>query len=187
MMNCATTHEYLPDWLAGSLEPSRSQELVSHMEACADCRAEAELIRATREAFSPAALGERQEPDWALMRQQVLRDARIQADRPGILERVRDWFDFAWSPRRLKPALVAVAVVVVCAMGLYLTVGPYLFGPQSASNLASLNAEELEALSEALPTEGEADLIGPEPVDAETLRELAKLSPEELERLLKTM
>jgi hypothetical protein len=187
MMNCATTHEHLPEWLAGSLETSRSQEVVSHMEACPDCRAEAELLRATREAFSPAALGEMQEPDWALMRQQVLRDARLQADKPGILERIRDWFDLAWSPRRLKPALVAVAAVVICAMGLYLTVGPYLFGPQSASNIASLNVNELEALSEALPTEGEADLIGPEPVDADTLRELAKLSPEELDRLLKTL
>lgn len=187
MMSCKATHEFLPGWVAGYLEPTQAAALLEHIEACAECRAEADLLKATREAFSPAALGQAEEPDWALMRQQVLRDARVHAAEPGLFERVRDWFDLAWSPRRLKPALVALAVVVICAMGFYLTVGPYLFGPQAASNLASLTSEELETLADTLPTEGEADLLGTEPLDAETLRELSKLSPEELERLLKTM
>lgn len=187
MMSCQATHELLPEWLTGHLEPSQAATLMEHIHACAECRAEAQLLKTMREAFSPAALGQTEEPDWALMRQQVLRESRIGAGEPGLFERIGDWFDFAWSPQRLKPALVAVAVLVLCAMGFYLTVGPYLFGPQAASNLASLTAEELETLAETLPTEGEADLLGTEPLDAETLRELSKLSPEELERLLKTM
>lgn len=187
MMNCQATHDHLPEWLAGRLEASERSSVSEHLEACAECRTEANLLRATREAFSPAALGLAEEPDWAAMRQRVLRDARARRSAPGLLERLRDWFEMGWSPARLKPALVAVAVVVICAMGFYLTVGPYLFGPQAASNLASLKAEELEALADAMPTEGEADLLGTEPLDAETLRELSKLSPEELDRLLKTM
>jgi anti-sigma factor RsiW len=169
------------------MEPSRQAAVAEHIEVCADCRAETDLLRATRESFSPAALGMAEEPDWAAMRQKVLRAARTQEAAPGLIERVREWLELTWSPARLRPAFVAVAVVVICAMGFYLAVGPYLFGPQAASNLASLKADELEALSDALPTEGESDLLGTEPLDAQTLRELSKLSPEELERLLKTM
>lgn len=186
-MSCHATHERLPEWLAGRLALPEAASVADHIEACGDCRAEAELLRAMREAFSPAALGETVEPNWASMPQQVLRAIRTRPETPGLLERAREWLALAWSPPRLKPTLVAAAVVALCAMSFYITVGPYLFGPQRVSALATLSLDELEALSEALPTEGEADLLGPGPVDAETLRELAKLSPEELDRLLKTM
>ena len=186
-MSCRETHERLPDWLAGLLEPDEAQVLGSHLEACGECGAEADLLRAAREAFSPAALGEAAEPNWAAMSNRVLREARAQTEAPGLSDRLREWLAQAWSPPRLKPALVAAAVIVLSAMSFYITVGPYLFGPQRVKALATLSVEELEALSEALPVEGEADLLGPESVDAETLREISKLSPEELDRFLKTM
>lgn len=186
-MRCEAAHDCLPEWLAGRLEQSQGEAVRLHLDACAECRAEADILRSLRTAFSAEALGEREEPNWANMRQKVLRTARTETASQGLLGRLKGWLTFEWSPTRLKPALVAVAVVALCAMGFYLTVGPYLFGPQTASNLAQLDVKELETLSEALPTEGEADLLGEEPLDAETLRELTKLSPEELDRLLKTL
>jgi hypothetical protein len=103
------------------------------------------------------------------------------------LERTRRWVSEALRPSRLRPALVAAAVVVLCALSLYLTVGPYLFGPQPPSALVGLTVEELEALADVLPTEAEGDLLGEGPVDSATLRELIRLSPEELDRLLRTL
>ena len=86
-MSCQETHERLPEWLAGQLASAEAATLEHHIEICGDCLAEADLLQATRVAFSPAALGEMVEPDWAAMRQHVLRTARLRKVEPGLLGR----------------------------------------------------------------------------------------------------
>ncbi len=187
-MSCQETHERLPEWLAGQLASAEAATLEHHVEICGDCLAEADLLQATRAAFSPAALGERVEPDWAAMRQHVLRTARLRKAAPGLLGRTQAWLAQAWAPLRLKPALATGALLVaVCALSLSLTVGPFLYEPQKASTLATLTADEIETLSEALSISSDGDLLGAEPLDAETMRELVKMSSEELDRILKTL
>lgn len=186
-MSCQTTHERLPEWLAGLLASVDAAGVEHHLEACGECRAEAELLGLTRAAFSPAALGERVEPNWATMRQKVLREARLEREFSGLVDRARAWLAEAWKLPRLKPALATAAVLLVCVMGLSLTVGPYVFGPRRAITLASLSADELETLSEVIALEGEGDLVVAEPVDAESLREMEALPADELNRLLRTL
>ena len=187
-MSCQETHERLPEWLAGQLVSAEAAILEYHIEICGDCLAEADMLQATRVAFSPAALGEMVEPDWAAMRQHVLRTARLRKADPGLLGRARTWLAQAWTPLRLKPALATVALLVaVCALSFSLTVGPYLYEPQKASTLATLTADEIGALSEALSISSDGGLLGAEPLDAETMRELARMSSEELDRILKTL
>lgn len=187
-MSCQTTHERLPEWLSGLLASSEAAGVEHHLEACGECRAESEMLRLTRAAFSPAALGEQVEPNWATMRQKVLRASRLEQAAPSFVDRAREWLAEAWELPRLKPALATAAIVLVCVMGFSLTMRPYLFGPNRASILASLSVDELEVLSEAMAMEGEGgDLLEAEPVDAETLRALEALSADELNRLLRTI
>ncbi|MCH7646347.1 MAG: zf-HC2 domain-containing protein [Nitrospinae bacterium] len=187
-MSCQETHERLPEWLAGQLASAEAATLEHHVEICGDCLAEADLLQATRAAFSPAALGERVEPDWAAMRQHVLRTARLRKADPGLLGRAGAWLAQALTPLRLKPALATGALLVaVCALSFSLTVGPYFYEPQNPSTLATLTVDEIEALSEALSISSDGDLLGAEPLDHETMREIAKMSSEELDRILKTL
>ncbi|MEE9519261.1 MAG: zf-HC2 domain-containing protein [bacterium] len=187
-MSCQETHERLPEWLAGQLVSAEAAILEYHIEICGDCLAEADMLQATRVAFSPAALGEMVEPDWAAMRQHVLRTARLRKAEPGLLGRAREWLAQAWAPIRLKPAVATGALLVaICALSFSLTVGPYLYEPQNASTLATLTADEIGALSEALSISSEGDLLGAEPLDHETMREIANMSPEELDRILRTL
>ncbi len=187
-MSCQTTHERLPEWLSGLLASSEAAGVEHHLEDCSECRAEAEMLRLTRGAFSPAALGEQVEPNWATMRQKVLRASRLEQAAPSFVDRAREWLAETWELPRLKPALATAAVVLVCVMGFSLTMRPYLFGPNRASTLASLSVDDLEILSEAMAMEGEGGgLLEAEPVDAETLRELEALPADELNRLLRTI
>jgi hypothetical protein len=187
-MSCQETHERLPEWLAGQLVSAEAAILEYHIEICGDCLAEADMLQATRVAFSPAALGEMVEPDWAAMRQHVLRTARLRKAEPGLLGRAREWIAQAWAPLRLKPAVATGALLVaICALSFSLTLGPYLYEPQNASTLATLTADEIGALSEALSISSDGDLLGAEPLDHETMREIANMSPEELDRILRTL
>jgi anti-sigma factor RsiW len=186
-MSCQTTHERLPDWLAGLMASADAQGVESHLEVCGECRAEAELLRMTRASFSPAALGERVEPNWAAMRQKVLREARLEREAPSFIDRARTWLAEAWELPRMKPALAGAAVLLVCVMAFSLTVGPNVFGPRRATTLASLSVDELEALSEVIDLEGDGETLAAEPLDAGTMRELEVLPADEVDRLLRTI
>ena len=66
--------------------------------------------------------------------------------------------------------------MAVCALSLSLTVGPFLYEPQKASTLATLTADEIGALSEALSISSDGDLLGAERFDPDRLaRDLSAL------------
>ncbi len=49
-MSCDTILDRLPDWVANRLDPVETASIERHLEGCPDCRAEAELLRALRDA-----------------------------------------------------------------------------------------------------------------------------------------
>jgi hypothetical protein len=60
-MNCEAVADLLPDWIADRLGPAEAARVDAHVRACADCAADAAVVRALRAARPavPAGLSDR--------------------------------------------------------------------------------------------------------------------------------
>ena len=107
---CAYAKDGLPEYAAGVLEAERVATIESHLEACADCRAELELIRALRIT--------RPEPDAASL---AGVQAAVRAAPRGASRRIWAWAAAAsvvvalgtgvvWDRFRAEPELIATGV-----------------------------------------------------------------------------
>lgn len=116
-MTCDTVTDFLPDRLAERLGEVDRSRVDQHLAACADCRAQRQLLAAVRAATVPL---------------------------PGGLEtRVRRAVAARPQPRRWVPAPMAVAASVVFALaagGLFLSEGllPGRRAPAADPDLATL-------------------------------------------------
>ncbi|MBI5397143.1 MAG: zf-HC2 domain-containing protein [Verrucomicrobia bacterium] len=104
-MNCERANELMVLELYGEAGAADAAELKSHLAACAACRQAAEATRAALEEF-------RRELAPQPSREAVERILEAAQPRPGILELLR----------RLRPALLQAAAVVVIALGISFTI-----------------------------------------------------------------
>lgn len=166
LSNCEAVREALPDALAGSLPAGAARAVAEHLAGCAECSADARLIR--------------------LLREQPVRAPE------GLEARVRLAANVARrrsASRALRPALLAAAAAgLLLGGGLLLrsrggdTERVSVSPPPAVSGPASANAPPVDgrSLMQALPGTNEAGLFSA----AATLEDL---SEDELRALLKEL
>jgi len=113
MIDCAKTRELLSPYLEGELGPDEGRNVGGHLDGCADCRAELELLRLT--------VGSLRETPELPAPAGILRGVREGLEPPTLRERARAIF-FPVSARRLP--LGAFASVLV-AFGIFLIYDRY--------------------------------------------------------------
>ncbi len=113
MTDCAKTRELLSPYLEGELEPGEGRDVGSHLDGCADCRAELELLR--------LAVGALREMPELPAPAGILRGVREGLEPPTWRERVRSIL-FPGPARRLP--LGALASVLL-AFGIFLIYDHY--------------------------------------------------------------
>jgi hypothetical protein len=113
MTDCAKTRELLSPYLEGELEPAEGRDVGSHLDGCADCRAELELLR--------LAVGALREMPELPAPAGILRGVREGLEPPTWRERVKAIL-FPGPARRLP--LGALASVLL-AFGIFLIYDHY--------------------------------------------------------------
>lgn len=106
---CASVLPLLPEWIRGEAGDDEGRRVEAHVAGCADCAAEAELLRALR--------ASRPEPP-AELAARIKGGLRAAEARPGASP---GWIPWEWSA--LVPRLAAVAAVLVLAASVLLLPG----------------------------------------------------------------
>lgn len=124
MMKCEQMQEWMSERLDNELEDARLRVLDKHIEACADCCEEWQLLQASWEA-----LGDMPELEPSpLFRAQVWEKLRHEPAREG---------SWAWW-RRLVLPLMATAACMTLAVGLWRTPSPRAEAPVAAVEMQEI-------------------------------------------------
>ncbi len=154
-MKCRDAHEFMGDYLEGTLAPEDVERLKEHLESCADCR---DLLEDFEDIAQQARELPRLEPSdaaWPAILRRV-REARTEAAAPA--EPRRKWYEAIFGPGRMVYAGATALLVLAIVGGLVLArrpEGPVVPG-QDRYTLAKLEEAEkyytlaIKALSEAV-------------------------------------
>lgn len=177
-MSCVRYHQLMSLYVDGEVTPRQRQELLQHVESCADCAAWLARLRQTDVLLK--GVPEARPSDR--VRSAVLRSVQQDADKPNkrtvSLARpksnIRTGFmglllRFDPSPRRIA-LLIAVVVASLTTLGYYLNVLPLIWGYNELgfevsgdSGVAQVNSEPLAAISSGYNGVGGAVAV-PNPV-----------------------
>ncbi|MGD9013367.1 MAG: zf-HC2 domain-containing protein [Desulfobacterales bacterium] len=136
-MNCEEIKKLISGYLDDALEVADHQRVTEHLQACADCRAEARAIEKSWELLGTIQDIE-PDPNYRVRFWQSV-DAR-QPWPARILQHIQSLF----LQRRWVPAAAAAAIVALISV---ITIGQYLQKPQLPAVLATLNEAELEMVA----------------------------------------
>lgn len=126
-MSCKLTQRFVPGYLDGELDLSRTIEMETHLQVCAECTRELERLQALRAAFQRGSL--------AYAAPSALRE-RIQSSlRSSVPTEVRERSS-GWPGLRLLRWAGAFAVLALCVVTAW-QVLPGLRGPTSDQRLAA--------------------------------------------------
>ena len=132
-MSCKLTQRFVPGYVDGELDLSRTIEMETHLQVCAECARELERLQALRAALQRGSL--------AYAAPEGLREriqSSLRASTPAVAsERASDWhpFQFLRLPLTLRwaGAFAALALFAVAAWQL----APMVRGPASDQRLAA--------------------------------------------------
>jgi mycothiol system anti-sigma-R factor len=114
-VSCKLTSRFVAGYLDGELDSSRTIELETHLQNCADCRMELERQQALRSALQRSSLAY---VAPAALRERIQSSLRTSvADRAAARERAGAWGSFAaLRPLQLLRWAGAFAVLALCAV-----------------------------------------------------------------------
>jgi anti-sigma factor (TIGR02949 family) len=132
-LSCKLTQRFVPGYLDGELDLSRTIEMETHLQTCAECVQELERLQALRAALHHGALAYAA-PEG--LRERIQSSLRASTPRETT-ERASGWHGFQF----LRPILLlrwagAFAVLVLCAVTAWQLV-PGLRGPSNDQRLAA--------------------------------------------------
>jgi anti-sigma factor RsiW len=132
-LSCKLTQRFVPGYLDGELDLSRTIEMETHLQTCAECAQELERLQALRAALQHGALAYAA-PEG--LRERIQSSLRASTPRETT-ERASGWYGFQF----LRPVLLlrwagAFAVLALCAVTAWQFL-PGLRGPTNEQRLAA--------------------------------------------------
>jgi predicted anti-sigma-YlaC factor YlaD len=128
-LTCYLTRRRIGAWLDGALPDGTARVVATHLDGCAGCRGEAQILRRTRELVRAAATAA--EPDWTGFWAGIVRGIEAGSAGPA---RVRDLL----APRR-RFALVGALAAALLAVTVWSGDSPTM--PQLVTSVALADTE----------------------------------------------
>jgi hypothetical protein len=158
-MNCRETRPLLPLFFDGELEARQMRAVALHSTRCADCEGELRQLEGMQELVAAHIAAAVDEIDLSQVWAGVA--PRLAARPPGLLVRLRTWWDereFAWPVR--APVFAAAALAAVLAVAVWWRQDAQTPNPEIATrvdNSAVLDSVQSSVDSVALVTDAETN------------------------------
>lgn len=110
-MDCRRIAELIPLYVEGDLAQPGASRVRSHLQACADCRAQVAAYEASQ-AWLRASEPDFDEAFVDTIRTGVMRELAASEATPGLIERLKMWL----TPRRLAAATAGLIVIFIAVM-----------------------------------------------------------------------